>query len=104
LLFKFETDRRYSGEVPLAFIVPSALAKQELARNKADEARIRVEIQRIHSTGAFEMIWLEARPQIPSQHVADHKVIIKERWLTGGVRFIDAVPKVKSFGRAACQN
>ncbi|KAJ7153929.1 phenylacetyl-CoA ligase [Mycena crocata] len=63
----------YSGEVPLAFIVPSDLAKQELSANETDEARIKLEIQ---------------------QHVADHKV--KEKWLAGGVRFIDAVPKSPS--------
>ncbi|KAJ7037976.1 phenylacetyl-CoA ligase [Mycena alexandri] len=62
----------YSGEIPVAFIVPSALAKKLLEGGK-DEASIKKDIQK---------------------HVSDHK--IKEKWLTGGVRFIDAVPKSPS--------
>ncbi len=30
-----------------------------------------------------------------SKHVADHKV--KEKWLAGGVRFIDSVPKASQL-------
>ncbi|KAJ7756251.1 phenylacetyl-CoA ligase, partial [Mycena metata] len=59
-------------QVPLAFIVPSASAKR-LLEDGADEASIKKDIQK---------------------HVSDHK--IKEKWLTGGVRFIDAVPKSPS--------
>ncbi|KAJ7705707.1 phenylacetyl-CoA ligase [Mycena metata] len=62
----------YSGEIPLAFIVPSASARK-LLEDGEDEVTIRKEIQK---------------------HVSDHK--IKEKWLTGGVRFIDAIPKSPS--------
>ncbi|KAF8142962.1 amp dependent CoA ligase [Mycena galopus ATCC 62051] len=62
----------YSGEIPLAFIVPSALAKQLMEEGR-DQASIKMEIQK---------------------HVSDHKV--KETWLTGGVRFTDVIPKSAS--------
>ncbi|PCH35748.1 amp dependent CoA ligase [Wolfiporia cocos MD-104 SS10] len=60
----------YSGEVPRAFVVPSAGA-QERIKGSADEA------QRIKDTII--------------KHIADHKVHYKR--LAGGVEFIDAVPK-----------
>ncbi|KAJ7639224.1 hypothetical protein FB45DRAFT_741431, partial [Roridomyces roridus] len=66
----------YSGEVPLAFVVPSALAAGMIDRaadKDATEAEIKQEIQK---------------------HVSNHK--IKEKWLAGGVRFIQVVPKSPS--------
>ncbi|PBK86595.1 acetyl-CoA synthetase-like protein [Armillaria gallica] len=62
----------YSGELPLAFVVPSAQARQ-IMNDGGDPENIKDQIK---------------------QHVADHKV--KEKWLAGGVRFIDSVPKSPS--------
>ncbi|KAK0434156.1 phenylacetyl-CoA ligase [Desarmillaria tabescens] len=62
----------YSGELPLAFVVPSTQARQMIADGGDPEA-IKEQIK---------------------QHVAEHKV--KEKWLTGGVRFVDSVPKSPS--------
>lgn len=57
-------DDDYAGEVPKAYVVLSATAKQ---RPKAD---VIAEI---------------------CQHVADHKA--KHKWLAGGVEFADVIPK-----------
>ncbi|PBK86569.1 acetyl-CoA synthetase-like protein [Armillaria gallica] len=62
----------YSGELPLAFVVPSTQARQ-IMDDGGDPETIKDQIK---------------------QHVADHKV--KEKWLAGGVRFIDSVPKSPS--------
>ncbi|KAK0443563.1 phenylacetyl-CoA ligase [Armillaria borealis] len=62
----------YSGELPLAFVVPSMQARQ-IMNDGGDPETIKDQIK---------------------QHVADHKV--KEKWLAGGVRFIDSVPKSPS--------
>ncbi|PBK61302.1 acetyl-CoA synthetase-like protein [Armillaria solidipes] len=62
----------YSGELPLAFVVPSTQARQ-IMNDGGDPEIIKDQIK---------------------QHVADHKV--KEKWLAGGVRFIDSVPKSPS--------
>ncbi|KAJ7444795.1 phenylacetyl-CoA ligase [Mycena galericulata] len=69
----------YRGESPLAFVVLSAPAKAtiENATDNTDKDRIKAEI----------MMAIQ-------KHVSDHKV--KEMWLTGGVRFIDSVPKSPS--------
>ncbi|KAK0486499.1 phenylacetyl-CoA ligase [Armillaria novae-zelandiae] len=62
----------YSGELPLAFVVPSVQARQ-IMDDGGDPETIKDQIKK---------------------HVADHKV--KEKWLAGGVRFIDSVPKSPS--------
>ncbi|KZT03949.1 amp dependent CoA ligase [Laetiporus sulphureus 93-53] len=60
----------YSGEVPLAFVVPSAQAAERMKKDPAEAAKIKAAI---------------------IKHVADNKVHFKR--LTGGVEFIDAVPR-----------
>ncbi|KAF9463529.1 amp dependent CoA ligase [Collybia nuda] len=62
----------HTGELPLAFVVPSVAAKK-LMKNGMSEDDVKTEIQK---------------------HVSDHKV--KDKWLAGGVRFIDSVPKSPS--------
>jgi len=59
----------YSGEIPMAFIVPHADVVERIKDAK--------EADKIRAT----LI----------KHVADHKV--KYKWLTGGIEFIEAVPK-----------
>ncbi|KAF9566127.1 phenylacetyl-CoA ligase [Agrocybe pediades] len=60
----------YSGEIPLAFIVPTANALERMNgdREKTEELKRKLE-----------------------KHVSDHK--IQYKWLAGGVEFIDVIPK-----------
>jgi len=60
----------YSGEVPLAFIVPTTAAVARMKKDDQEEARIKLSIMK---------------------HVAAAKVNYKQ--LAGGVEFIDAIPK-----------
>ncbi|KAI0772849.1 acetyl-CoA synthetase-like protein [Trametes elegans] len=60
---------QYSGELPFAFVVPSASAQERLARNPAEVNRVRAGIL---------------------QYVAKHKVYYKR---LAGVQFVDAIPK-----------
>ncbi|KAJ7093829.1 phenylacetyl-CoA ligase [Mycena belliarum] len=61
----------YSGELPLALVVPSAAAKTAIDDGKGSEIKAAIQ-----------------------KHVSDHKV--KDKWLAGGVRFIEVVPKSPS--------
>ncbi|KAF8973603.1 amp dependent CoA ligase [Flammula alnicola] len=60
----------YSGEVPLAFVVPSANALERMKASKDAENEIKKAIEK---------------------HISDAKVQYK--WLAGGVEFVDAIPK-----------
>ncbi|PCH36900.1 amp dependent CoA ligase [Wolfiporia cocos MD-104 SS10] len=60
----------YNGEVPLAFVVPQADALNRMKNDPAEADRVKAALVK---------------------HVADAKVQYK--WLTGGVHFIDAIPK-----------
>ncbi|EPT02028.1 hypothetical protein FOMPIDRAFT_1144338 [Fomitopsis schrenkii] len=60
----------YSGELPLAFVTPSAAAAERMKEDPAEADRIRTAI---------------------TKHVADHKVNYKH--LAGGVEFVEAIPK-----------
>ncbi|EPS98680.1 hypothetical protein FOMPIDRAFT_1024545 [Fomitopsis schrenkii] len=60
----------YSGEVPLAFVVPTTAAVERMKRDPGEEARTKQSIMR---------------------HVFDAKVNYKQ--LAGGVEFVDAIPK-----------
>ncbi|KAF9811107.1 hypothetical protein IEO21_06656 [Rhodonia placenta] len=60
----------YSGELPLAFVMPSANAVGRMRKNPAEEARIKAAL---------------------IKHVADAKAHYKQ--LSGGVEFIDVIPK-----------
>ncbi|EKM61280.1 uncharacterized protein PHACADRAFT_247774 [Phanerochaete carnosa HHB-10118-sp] len=60
----------YSGEVPLAFIVPSHDAQERMKKDAAEEGRIKLALMK---------------------HVADHKVHYKK--LAGGVYFVESIPK-----------
>ncbi|KAH9829669.1 amp dependent CoA ligase [Rhodofomes roseus] len=60
----------YSGEVPLAFIVPTPAAVERIKKDPQEEARTKLSIMK---------------------HVADAKVNYKQ--LAGGVEFVDAIPK-----------
>jgi len=63
----------YSGEVPLAFVVPHASLAQKI-KNEAKEAqKVKAELLK---------------------HVSDHKT--KYKWLEGGVEFVDDIPKTSS--------
>lgn len=60
----------YSGEVPFAFVVPSAAALERIKKDPAEAQKLKDKI---------------------TKHVADHKVHFKR--LVGGVEFIDAIPR-----------
>ncbi|KAH9833502.1 amp dependent CoA ligase [Rhodofomes roseus] len=60
----------YSGEVPYAFVVPSADALERIKKDPAEGEKIKAAIVK---------------------HVADNKVNFKR--LTGGVEFIDVIPR-----------
>ncbi|KAH9486564.1 4-coumarate--CoA ligase-like 1 [Psilocybe cubensis] len=60
----------YSGEIPLAYVVPSVDALKRMENNENAAEELKKEIQR---------------------HVSAAKVQYK--WLSGGVEFIDAIPK-----------
>ncbi|KAF9527756.1 amp dependent CoA ligase [Crepidotus variabilis] len=60
----------YSGEIPLAYVVPSDAAQKEIQKGPAGARKIQKEIEK---------------------HVSDNKV--RYKWLAGGVVFIDTVPK-----------
>ncbi|OCH94583.1 phenylacetyl-CoA ligase [Obba rivulosa] len=60
----------YSGELPLAYVVLSADAQARVAQDPAAADTIRAAL---------------------IKHVSDHKV--RYKWLTGGVEFIEAIPK-----------
>ncbi|KZT64337.1 acetyl-CoA synthetase-like protein [Daedalea quercina L-15889] len=60
----------YSGELPLAFVTPSAAAAERMKKDPAEAARVRAAI---------------------AKHVADAKVHYKR--LEGGVEFVEAIPK-----------
>ncbi|KAF8898943.1 phenylacetyl-CoA ligase [Infundibulicybe gibba] len=60
----------YSGEIPLAYIVPSAAAAKRTFANREETAKLREALIKF---------------------VADAK--IQYKWLAGGVEFIDAIPK-----------
>jgi hypothetical protein len=78
---------RYSGEIPVAFVVLSAAAKKLIEDGKA-EMEIKAEIQKVLQ---YSILWVWIL-RSSWQYVSDHKV--KDKWLTGGVRFVDSVPKV----------
>ncbi|KAF9477527.1 amp dependent CoA ligase [Pholiota conissans] len=61
----------YSGEVPMAFVVPSASALSRITKGGASAE--------------------EHVKQVIEKHVSDHKINYK--WLKGGVEFIDVIPK-----------
>lgn len=63
----------YSGEVPLAFIVPHASVAAQIKENPAHAEKVRGELL---------------------QHVKDVKT--RYKWLAGGVEFIDEIPKTSS--------
>lgn len=60
----------YSGEVPLAFIVPSHDAQERIKKDPEEGEKIKLALMK---------------------HVADHKVHYKK--LAGGVYFVDSIPK-----------
>ncbi|KZT67099.1 acetyl-CoA synthetase-like protein [Daedalea quercina L-15889] len=60
----------YSGEVPLAFVVPTMATVQRMQKDPEEEARVKLSIMK---------------------HVSDAKVNYKQ--LAGGVEFIDSIPK-----------
>ncbi|KAF8913049.1 amp dependent CoA ligase [Gymnopilus junonius] len=60
----------YSGEVPMAFIVPNHNALERIKGNPEAAQKLKADIQK---------------------HVSDAKVQYK--WLTGGIQFVDAIPK-----------
>jgi len=60
----------YSGELPLAFVVPSPAALERMTKDPAEAAKVKAAIVK---------------------HVADAKANYKH--LAGGVEFIDAIPK-----------
>ncbi|KAJ7581563.1 amp dependent CoA ligase [Mycena floridula] len=60
----------YSGELPLAFVVLEAGVKEKIGKDPSLEKSVKDEIY---------------------QHVANSKV--KYKWLTGGIQFIDVIPK-----------
>jgi len=63
----------YSGEVPLAFVVPDVNLAKKIKNDVKEATRIKAELIR---------------------HVADHKA--KYKWLAGGVQFTDEIPKTSS--------
>lgn len=84
----------YSGEVPLAFIVPSADAFKRIEGSEVAAKELKKAIQKV----LFHYLLhdAESRPQFTNQisclqHVSAAKVQYK--WLAGGVEFIDAIPK-----------
>ncbi|KAJ6457515.1 hypothetical protein DFH09DRAFT_961487, partial [Mycena vulgaris] len=84
----------YSGEISLALLVPSAAAKSSMEAG-TDESAVCLPALRVPCLLFISII----RGQ-HCGHVSDHKV--KEKWLTGGVRFIDVVPKSPS-GKLLCR-
>ncbi|KAI0785098.1 amp dependent CoA ligase [Abortiporus biennis] len=60
----------YSGEVPLAFVVPSQNALERIKRDPSESEKVKASIMK---------------------HVSDHKVHYKR--LAGGVVFLDVIPK-----------
>ncbi|EPT02411.1 hypothetical protein FOMPIDRAFT_1118223 [Fomitopsis schrenkii] len=60
----------FNGDLPLAYVVPTAAAKERIARDPAEAARIKVDI---------------------AKYVADGKIYYKQ--LTGGVEFTDIIPR-----------
>jgi len=60
----------YSGEIPLGFIVPTQAALERIEKGATGAENVKAEIQK---------------------YVADAKV--KYKWLTGGIKFVDEIPK-----------
>lgn len=80
----------YSGEVPLAFVVPTTAAVERMKRDPGEEARTKQSIMRVSSRLRLSLPSLLTVP-CPAQHVFDAKVNYKQ--LAGGVEFVDAIPK-----------
>jgi len=60
----------YSGEIPLAFVVPHASIASKINEDAKEAEKVKAEL---------------------ISHVANHKT--KYKWLEGGVEFIDVIPK-----------
>ena len=79
----------YSGEVPLAFITLHAKAQERVKKEPNAEESLKESIIKVRQISLHkeEMLFL----LLFRQHVQDAKVSYK--WLTGGVEFIDVIPK-----------
>ena len=74
--------------MPFAFIVPSADALERIKEDPAEAEKIKaavIKVCRIYSIG------VPLAAYTVMQHVADNKVHFKR--LTGGVEFIDVIPR-----------
>ena len=79
----------YSGEAPFAFIVPSADALERIKKDPAEAERIKAAVIKVCNT--YRLMGHGIATHTPVQHVADNKVHFKR--LTGGVEFIDVIPR-----------
>lgn len=80
----------YSGELPLAFVVPTLDVSSRIKRGDTTEVDVKQAIAKVEHVP--EHIQHSALTTSHSyQHVSDAKIHYK--WLMGGVEFIDAIPK-----------
>ena len=76
----------YSGELPFAFVVPSAGAVQRAKASLAEAEGIKQAVLKVRTLCVHEKELL----QIVVQHVSDHKV--RYKWLAG-IEFVESIPK-----------
>ena len=79
----------YSGEVPFAFIVPSAEALERIKRDPTEAEKIKAAVIKVCET--YHWINFGVMTDMRIKHVADNKVHFKR--LAGGVEFIDVIPR-----------
>lgn len=79
----------YSGEVPLAFVVPSHAAQERIKTDPSESDKAKASIIQV-STQSFQCL-TQIVLNFPWQFVHDHKVHYKR--LAGGVEFVDIIPK-----------
>ncbi|CDO75538.1 hypothetical protein BN946_scf184776.g4 [Trametes cinnabarina] len=78
----------YSGELPLAFVVPSSDAQARMKADPAAAATIRAAIMKVRTVISTSVRCMAERGR--EQHVADHKTRYKH---LAGVEFVEAIPK-----------
>lgn len=79
----------FSGEVPMAFVVPSSKARELAKAGPQGVSEVKQAICKVRSD-----TWsVSQRPSNPfkRQHVSDAKVAYKH--LAGGIEFVDSIPK-----------
>jgi len=83
----------YSGDLPFAFVVPSAEANEKIKRGEEKDVKVQIAkvsiCMRVRFSHPRDIVLMKFI--FVCQHVADAKVPYKH--LVGGIEFIDAIPR-----------